>query len=271
MIEALQILSIETDHRCNLAGQHAACPASLGPGRYTALPSHVRLMDLDIVALVAALRHRHGFAGWVNLSFYNEPLVHADRLFRVAARLAGDGARLMLHTNGMLLPEDAEPFRPFDVIWVTDYGGAHAPDPARLDALRAVCGEGVWPAGGRPHGVIVTKGRLDGRMQGPHSERSNRPCRLPLKDWPIDACGNAHLCCLEWRGAVPLGNVLLDGIEPVLARWIDTVRQIAGPTMTPAASSGCRHCRFAGFQRVPVLDPVLAARAVAWYKGEPDA
>jgi hypothetical protein len=262
----LQVVSIETHPGCNLCGVHERCPNSLGVERYARLNCLKRLTDADILALIQRLYDVHGFRGFVNWSFYNEPTLELDRIFRlvedVRERCPALGA--MVHTNGTRLPLDPEPFRVFDVVWVTAYDGPYAPNLERVTALRAVCGEPTWIVGKRPHGVFLTPAKLDSRMFRRRRKRAHFPCLQPFKDLPFDCFGNAHICCLDWSGKTPLGNLMVDGIDAIVTRWEAVVRAISAKPMTDDAPLGCRTCGYRGFHTLETLEPTAQAAAEQW-------
>ena len=260
----LQILSLEMSVGCNLSSLHPPCPNSLKAARYAALPQADHLTDALIVEIVSSMRETHGFRGWVNFSFYNEPMLEYDRLLRLAnlVKASNPELTLMLITNGMFLPKDPTPLQVFDWISITDYGGKESPSPNRLQALHALCGVGRWTPD--PRGVFVTPGKLDKRMRGLGPDRSERPCVYPFKDLAIDFFGNGHVCCYDWRGLAQIGNIITDGIPACLARWERIVRSIAGPRMTADAPLSCRTCTYKGFQRIETLNAVAKQAAQIW-------
>jgi hypothetical protein len=264
----IQILSLEMGLGCNLAHLHPQCPNGLGKGRYQGLPQSMRLTDESMVATVRTFYEDFDFKGWVNFSFYNEPTLELPRLFRLvdAVRDVAPEVRFMLLTNGTLLPDDLRPFEVFDWIGVTDYGGGQTPDAMKILGLYdAAHGVGRWDP--EPKGVFVTKGKLDRRMRGLGADRSHIPCLYPFKDLTIDVFGNAHLCCMDWRGLAQLGNVLIDGVPEVLQRWERMVRSISGARMTAEAPPSCRTCQSIGFQRLDTLS-LRAKRAAEEWLGE---
>lgn len=260
----LQIVSVELGVGCNLSDEHPQCPNSLGVDRYASMPTASLLTDHDIIQLYTELSHL-GFGGWVNFSFYNEPLLQINRLLALIPRIQSvlPSSPLMLITNGVLLPTDLTPLTVFQGIWVTDYGDNWTPSPRRLSELRQLLGEGTWPREEQPRGLFVSPGRLDRRLKGPGKERRERPCVLPFKDLAFDAFGRAHICCVDWRGNVALGDAR-DGLVPLLTRWEQVVRTIAGTHMTDDAPPTCVRCRFAGFQRLHSFNPAARRRAEAW-------
>ena len=260
----LQILSLEMSLGCNLSSIHPQCPNSLKAARYAALPQAHHLTDDIILDTIATFWRDHGFRGWVNFSFYNEPMLEYGRLLNLARRTRSvdPELRLMLITNGMSLPIDVQPLKVFDWISITDYGDSETPDPARLRALQDLCGVGRWTPD--PRGVFVNTGKLDRRLRGSGGDRSERPCVYPFKDLAIDYFGNCHVCCYDWRGLAHIGNVITDGIPACLSQWERVVKSIAGHHMDPDAPLSCRTCQYRGFQRLENLNMDAKRAAQAW-------
>jgi len=261
----IQLLSFEMGLACNLAHLHPRCPNSLGSDRYAGLPRTHLLSDEWIINTLSLFYDDHDFRGWVGFSFYNEPTLAQDRLFALVSKLklVAPKVKFMLTTNGTKLSDDVSPFGVFDWMGVTDYGGAEQPDPEKLEALRAIIGVGRT-VDKEPRGLFVSKGRLDKRMRGAGPDRSNVACVYPFQDFAIDAFGNCHLCCFDWRGQVHIGNVIIDGVSACLARWEEIVRSISGSRMTEEAPEACKHCWMTHFQRLAVLDSAARKNAKAW-------
>jgi hypothetical protein len=259
----LQMVSVEIGLGCNLCNLHPQCPNYLRDDRYAGLPT-LNHMTEDLVVDVVHAFYLCDFRGWVNFSFYNEPTLDLPKLFRIVegvSRVAQE-CKLALMTNGTLLPDDVRPFKVFDWIGVTDYGDKETPHPGRLEALTALCGAGRWTPD--PRGVFVATGRLDGRRRGLGPDRSERPCVYPFKDLAVDYFGNCHLCCYDWRGTAPIGNVLTESVQVCLAQWERVVTSIARTQMTPDAPESCRRCRYKKFQQLDSLNALARTHAQEW-------
>lgn len=252
----LQMVSFETGVACNLAAEHPECPNSLGLDRYAHLDQSRRLDEVTMIGTAQRLYEDYDFRGWINFSFYNEPLLHPDRLIQLAeyVKAVAPECPLLLITNGTRFPDDLTPFRLFQAVHVTDYGGHLSPPADRLQALRDVCP------------VVVNPGRLDGRLSIVGRDRRDRACVYPFQDLAFDHFGHAHLCCFDWRGLASPGNLFSDGLDRCLERWLEMVLAISGPTMTAEAPATCRTCRHRHFQSVPRFHAPARRMALAWLK-----
>jgi hypothetical protein len=226
----LQLLSFEISDRCNLASAHSRCPCHLGLARYSHLDTSHLLDDATIIETARRFYREFGFRGMIAWHYYNEPLLQAERMFGLIARIrcAVPESRFLLWTNGTLLPADCSAFAAFAEIHVTDYGGANP--PRNLDALRATCPR-----------VIVERGNLDGRLAG-LGEPADNPCKRPYTEFGVDAYGNCHLCCVDWRGLASQGNVLRDGLDACVSKWAAMAGAVCGDRMTAEAPEACRRC-----------------------------
>lgn len=226
-----QLLSIELGTQCNLGRIHTGCP-NCNPERYAHLDTARMLNDGMIVNLVKRFYDFYGFAGLVAWHYYQEPLVQAERMFRlmVAIKATVPRARFCLWTNGTLVPGDCSRFGAFEQIHVTDYTNDGHP-PKNLDALRNAC-----------RSVSVHSGHLDGRLIGLGGD-SDRCCRRIFTEFIVDHFGNVHPCCYDWRGLASPGNIFTAGLDKCVQRWRLLRASIAGERMTFDAPAACRKCQ----------------------------
>lgn len=82
-------------------------------------------------------------------------------------------------------------------------------------------------------------------------EHGNRPCMRAWTEFILDAYGNHHPCCYDWRGEASLGNVFVDGFPKLLERWEKFQDSVGGYAMTGDAPAACLRCghRQAGMTR----------------------
>lgn len=252
MLDIVQILEFEFTPECNLGRLHRACP-NQHPQRYAALDTTHALTDETIVE-TAVLAYREldfcGFIGWI---YYNEPLTDMERMFRsmdaISARVSY--ARFMLWTNGNLIPEDCRRFARFEQIFVSQY----SPDPLtqQIEWLRRYA----------PWAKVLYDRQLDDRLRRVAPNDPALPCHRPFVEFIIDYHGNAHLCCYDWRGEVPLGNIFNEPLRRIVCRWRHTIKDIVGERMTEAAPKACRECGHRGLGYQP-HDFGIIARAERW-------
>lgn len=236
-VSDLQLLILEVGESCPLAHLHLKCPAHLGTDRYERLDCSHLLDDDTIVATARSFYRDRGFTGLIGWHYYCEPLLYAERMFGLMARIrrAVPLSRFLLWTNGTLIPSDPvalAQFALFERVVISDYGDEYSP---RVGQLGRVC-----PS------ITVIPAHLDERRQE-LGQPSDATCQRPYTEFIVDCFGNVHLCCIDWRGLASPGNVLRDGLDSCVVKWRDTAAGIVCTPMAPNAPEACRRCpmRFA--------------------------
>lgn len=225
-----QILEFELGSGCNLAGEHTLCP-NRDPCRYLGLDTSQKLDDDTIVNCAVRAYRELGFTGLVGWIYYNEPLLQADRMFRLMDRIKAQmpAARFILWTNGTLIPEDCEQYRAFEQIFISGYNAESCRGRDRLVAKKINL---QW----------IDAPCLDNRLEDIAPADPDAPCLRPHVEFIIDNYGNTHLCCYDWQGRATVGNVFAEDFAVIARRWRDQLPSIAGPRMTSCAPDACRHC-----------------------------
>lgn len=243
-----QFLIFELGRGCNLGHVHTACP-NLSKERFAKLDSDRSLDDETIVDVAVQFHRQYGFTGMVGWHYYNEPLLQADRMFRLMERISSNvpEARYVLWTNGNLLPEDCSRFREFAQIHVTDYTRDGHP-PKNIDKLFQATDK-----------AQVHEWQLDQRLTALGPQRPN-PCGRMFTEFIFDHYGNVHLCCYDWKGQGSPGNIYTSTLDEIVHRWQRIRDQISGLRMSADAPEVCRTCvmRHAG---VPSFAPEIARKA----------
>jgi hypothetical protein len=249
-LSLVQMLEFELGTRCNLGSMHAACP-NADPARFADLDTSRDLDDDTIVEAAVTAYRDLGFCGLVGWIYYNEPLLEMERMFGLMARIkaGAPAARFILWTNGTLVPTDCTRFAQFEQIMVSRYNELSQRGVDRLVA-----------AGLKPR--VIEKPQLDDRLFEHVPADTSAPCLRPFVELVVDACGNTHLCCYDWRGRATWGNLMRDGIVDLARRWRETLPAIAGPQMTACAPKTCQECghRWSQYQQ---HDAAIVARARA--------
>lgn len=240
-----QFLIFEAGPDCNLADKHPQCPNS-DSARFANTAGRRPVTDDMILDTCRRMYRHYGFRGAVGWHYYNEPLLYADRVFPLMETIRAEipEARFVLWTNGTMIPS-AEPgldrLGAFDFAWVTNYDGA---DYSRI--RRAV-----------PNATIVRWG-LDARKKPGHAN-SNAPCGRPFSEFVFDCYGQAHLCCIDWRGECDLGNLHDDPLDRIVARF-QSARAAVARGLTIDAPEVCRRCEVR-HARISSLVPDIATAA----------
>lgn len=249
-----QILQFELGSDCNLGDGHLACP-NRDPDRWARLDTGRELDDDTIVSCAVRAYGELGFTGLVGWAYYNEPLLQADRMFRLMERIKADApmARFILWTNGTLVPEDCAAFADFEQIVLSGY---NADSRRGLDRLTA---EGIaarW----------IEYPLLDNRLVRLDPDDADAPCFRPFVEFVLDAYGNTHFCCYDWRGEGTWGNVHASDFAELARRWRDMLPKIAGARMVDDAPAVCRECghRWSKYQQ---HDAKIVNRARNWRAG----
>lgn len=247
-LHTLQVICFELGKDCNLGTTHAACP-NRNPERFALLDASRELDDDAIVAAASEAYNRLGFTGLVAWHYYNEPLLQADRMFSLMARitLASPGARFLLWTNGTKIPEDCERFRQFEQIFVSEYTTESRRGYDRLAA------KGISAR-------VIENAQFDDRLVGPAPPYLSEPCLRPFVELIFDAYGNAHLCCYDWRGEGTIGNLHAAGIAPIAIKWREMLPNIAGREMGSDAPAVCQACGHR-WQKYQTHDEAIVQRA----------
>jgi len=235
-----QYLILEVCRECNLGKLHPQCP-NLHPGRYSEVRHEQPVPDYKAIQIVREAYEKHGFRGRVGFHYYNEPLLAAERMWRLMERISAKvpQAEFVLWSNGTLLPEDCSEFRRFSEIHITDYR-IPKHEAKNLPALVSACTHAQihrWP--------------LDNRLHGIGGEVSFQPCHRMFTEFIIDYFGNVHLCCYDWQGLASIGNVQDEALGVLIEKWQKVRRQIGGVAMDPRSPLACLKCRMrsAGFTR----------------------
>lgn len=254
MLSVLQLLNFELSTGCNLAHLHEKCP-NRHPERFAGLDTSRPLDDDTIVAIATRAYQEFGFCGFVGFVYYNEPLLQAERMFSLIQRIRGNVglARFLLWTNATLIPQDCWRFSAFEQIHLSWYDGVDL--PAVVGRLQRHCS--------RIHWYDKRTCGLDDRIQELPPPDPTAPCTRPFFELAIDAFGNLHPCCYDWRGRTGLGNVHADNLGSLLVRWESLLGEVCGEQMAADAPDACLRCghRWSGYQ---IIDPAITIRAEQW-------
>ena len=222
-------LIFELCKTCNLGKVHERCP-NLHPDRFSHIGNDKTVPDAKVVEIAKEMHEVHGFRGRIGFHYYNEPLGAENRLWRImdAIDAAVPGVRYTLWTNGTRWPKQPDNLKRFDEVHLTDYRLEDF--PVDLDRWRQYVphlNHHVWP--------------LDGRLDiaGPENRR---PCRRMFTEFVVDYFGNVRLCCYDWRGLGSPGNVLVDDLSELVAKWQAIRDSISGSAMTDEAPEVCKTC-----------------------------
>jgi hypothetical protein len=210
------------------------------------------LDDETIVSCAVRAYQELGFTGLVGWIYYNEPLLQAERMFALMARIAEQApkARFILWTNGMLIPEECEQYRQFAQIIISGYNEQSRRGVARLFAKQI-------------ESRYIENAKLDNRLEQIVITGNKQHCLRPHVELIVDNFGNTHLCCYDWQGKGTLGNVFTRDFGAIAREWRTLLPEIAGAEMSDQAPEVCQTCshRWDKYQQ---HDERIVARAKRW-------
>jgi hypothetical protein len=241
MLKHTQILVLEVGATCNLDCVHGWCPVSIrkiGP----------REMDDNKIVDLAFEAYDLGFEGWIAFHYYNEPLLHPERLDNIITTIKRDkaDARFLLWTNGNYMREKTKyVIDKFDWVVVTDYfnqGYDHFKKFADVRHLQ------------------VNPEVVDGRLAYGDTI-TTQPCLRPFIEFSITAFGDVHICCQDWRGKIEIGSVFDHTLKDLDDKRMEIIKTLVKP-MDETAPEVCRKC--AGKIGIVGFDNNIAQKSFAF-------
>ncbi len=231
-----QFLVFETGRECNLAHHHEACPSGTAD-RYGNLDTSKPITDEEIEDCAFEAYKTHGFQGNIAWHYYNEPMLQWDRIQGLMIQIGRrvPDVKFTLWTNGTLLTQETPGLHFLDQIWISNY------QHRTWDWLEFADPKIV-------NRVVVMPGHLDGRRKRA-GVVSREQCLRPYSELIIDHYGNGHLCCMDWKGECPLGNIrkpwsFRDVVETFqYERWFAAQGPVAdGDRRSPLPPRVCESC-----------------------------
>lgn len=202
--------------------------------------------------IATALYREHGFRGHIGWHYYNEPLMAAERMWRLMDRIdaAVPEATYTLWTNGTLLPEDSSPFNRFKEVYITNYERA---------------GQGAQRLMAAKPATIFQRGHLDDRLHAiGDCEAAGPACNRMFTEFIVDYYGNVHLCCYDWQGLGTIGNVQRQissaSLGFIIQKWQFVRGLISGSRISRDAPPTCVCCKVRS-EHIPQFIPQIAADA----------
>jgi len=225
-----QILSFEIGKDCNLSKLHDKCPNS----RMTR--TEHSLTDEIIVNAAVDAYNNLGFAGYISWSFYNEPMLHHERIFSLMERIRNKvpRSRFLLWTNGTILVEDSR-MKLFERVYVTNYNSV------AMEKLQQCFGVNVISIASLrdEKGVPILDDRLN------HYGKSERnSCTLPFDNLVISYTGEAYFCCVDWQNEIKIGNIFESTLAEIDKNRLEILKKISIKDMTKDAPSACIGCAY---------------------------
>lgn len=229
-----QFLNFEIGTECNLGAEHTKCP-NRHPDRYANSDTRQKMSDDTIIECAVAAYQIHDFTGLIGWHYYNEPMLHAQRILRLMTRIRE------------LVPESRF------IMWTNGAGKG-----VFYQSVRDMCDQ--WHVTPYEAGV-----RLDDRLERKPSQ-GDKPCMRIFTEFVLDAFGQHHPCCYDWRGEASLGNVHTSSFESLVFHWSWAQELIGGDRMVVDEGSSMGGCPKCGWRTSAItnFDPDSTARAEAW-------
>tara|TARA_Y100000310_G_C20675939_1_gene813037 strand:+ start:2286 stop:3056 length:771 start_codon:yes stop_codon:yes gene_type:complete len=230
-MKVTQFLNFEIGRACDLAKAHEGFCPSIDRDRYGKLPTDKILKVEEIIEVVKCAVNL-GFRGLIGFHYYNEPTLFFDRIMRVVTALENiyGKPRVSLLTNGTYLDENLDNLKHFERISISNY---QRKDWSYIKKFMKKDGD-----------LIIGTEFLDQRKNNFDVDDNLSPCYRPFVELVIDYYGNGHICCMDWKGDIKLGNVQKDGIEHVISQYIKVRGQVLLSPMAEEAPSICKKCKF---------------------------
>lgn len=245
----IQYLIFEISSSCNMAPIHSPTCPIWDPGRYANQPHDLPMSTAEIVNAIICMYEIFDFKGIVGFHFYNEPTLEWDRMMRIIGltKQLVQKARFGLLTNGTLLRADIGLCK-FSQLKVTNY-------------LKR---DWSWLRNFVEDVQIIPE-EFD-RRANPGPDPQDGACGRIFNEMIFDFYGNAHPCCMDWRGELRLGNLHSDSLESIISNF-QKLRESIYPMSTNAPEK-CRQCfgRFDGAiaNIVPGLCSDIAREVAIW-------
>lgn len=226
-MEETNLISIEIGKGCDLAKVHTKCPIS-DVDRYGDLDISNPITDDKLIDIISQ-SYSMGFKGEIAFHYYNEPLLYADRVFSIIERVRDlfPESRFFLNTNGNFIHKHLDKMYYFSTINLSNYEGKN------WDWLKEHLHKNA--------SLRVFDFGLDSRKENFKNYRDTKPCNRPYKEFIIDYYGNAHLCCMDWKGQVELGNVVKGDFKMIFDKFVDYRKKIGSDPMDDAPDI-CKKC-----------------------------
>jgi MoaA/NifB/PqqE/SkfB family radical SAM enzyme/tetratricopeptide (TPR) repeat protein len=243
LMDTTQLLVLEVGAKCNLCNLHHECPTLSRP------QTGKLLTDDKIITLATQAYQKHGFRGLVAWHYYNEPTLQINRILGLMERIRAvvPSSRFLLWSNGTVQCDDPR-MAMFEQAFISNYFDNESLLRKRFGSIKNL---NVWTP------------VFDARLMAPTGEPSNQRCLRPFVEIPVDAFGEVHLCCQDWKNEVKIGNVWSDSWEDILAKRLAILKKICGPIMADDAPDRCLRCagRYSGLDS---FDNPAREAAIKW-------
>tara|TARA_B100002003_G_scaffold251738_2_gene297103 strand:- start:3010 stop:4344 length:1335 start_codon:yes stop_codon:yes gene_type:complete len=225
-----QFLNFEIGRSCDLAREHKSFCPSIDRDRYGTLSIEKILKDELIIESIKYAVNL-GFKGFIGFHYYNEPTLFFDRIMRIVAAVENiyDTPRFCLWTNGTYLDENLDNLKHFERIVISNY---QKKDWSYIEKFMKKNGE-----------LQTMGGELDQRKYNFDIDDEVAPCFRPLVELIIDYYGNGHMCCMDWKGEINLGNIQIEGFKYIVDKFLQVRDQLLLSPISEESPLLCKQCK----------------------------
>lgn len=190
-------ISIEIGLGCNLSQSHTMCPAHC-----LERDNKDCLSDDQIISILDQANSLK-FNGYFAFHFYNEPLLHIERIDRIIKQRPN--YKYLLWSNGTLIKRTLDlgySFEIFDRIVFTKY------DESDIDMMNHI--KSIHS------NTEIYDADMDERLNFYENDTENYfTCKKVYLELPIDYSGKAYICTFDWNGEYIIGDLQKQTLEEV--------------------------------------------------------
>jgi hypothetical protein len=226
----IQFLSIEIGRACNYAKLHEGYCPSIDCDRYGNLDTTSEITNDEILDVVRQ-SYKMGFNGFIAFHYYNEPMLFIDRIEIVIQNVKNEfeNAKFCLWTNGSKIDENLDKMKLFDSIYITQYV-----KNKQFNYVRNYMKDSAK--------IVTLSGNLDNRRKNFKINNNLDQCVKPFNELIIDIYGNAHMCCMDWKGEIELGNIKKNDFVNIHEKFFKIREQLITNPISDNSPSICKKC-----------------------------
>lgn len=223
----IKIISFELSNNCNLKKYHPKCPINHRHyDKCNKEMSNKRIIELMDDAV------EHGFTGMFAFHYYNEPLLSVDRIKDIIGYRKN--YKYLLWTNGLLFNRNVSEnniIKLFHKVVITCYKEENKKWFEQIKEVYKNVEIGYWSLDNR--GEIYSE-----------SEENIFGCQRINIELPIDSIGNVHLCTIDWKQSVNLGNVKDRLLSEIICgrQYRNIHKNVFGKQLGDDAPEICKRC-----------------------------
>jgi len=227
----IQFLSIEIGRECNYAELHKGSCPSCDMDRYGDMDISSEMTNVEILETIRK-SYEMGFNGFIAFHYYNEPMLFIGRIEIIIQNVKKEfeNARFCLWTNGSKLDDNLDKMELFDSIYITQYTKNE-----HFGHVRKYMKETAK--------ICTLVGNLDNRKNNFKINDNLDLCLKPFNEMIIDFYGNIHMCCMDWKGEIKLGNIKTDSFDNIHKKFFKIREQLITSPISDKSPDICKKCQ----------------------------